>query len=90
MKPFKFNKEKNEKLKKDRGISFDDIINAINSNKLLETISHPNTKKYPHQKMYVVKIGDYIFLVPFVEEKEYMFLKTVIPSRKYTKIYLRR
>lgn len=55
---------------------------------LLVVLDHPNTGLYPNQRMFVVRIRDYAYLVPFVETKQEVFLKTIIPSRKATRIYL--
>ncbi len=88
MKPFDWNKEKNEKLKEQRNISFEEIARAIQKGDLLDDTSHPNKKKYIRQKMYVVSINEYAYLVPYVENKEKIFLKTIIPSRKATKKYI--
>ena len=88
MKPTHFNKEKNELIKKTRKISFKDIIRAINNNKVIRVINHPNKKKFPNQKMYLIHINDYIYTVPYVDTKEEIFLKTIYKSRKYTKKYL--
>lgn len=88
MKYFDWDIEKNEELKRKRGISFEEIIIAITERRLIKTLGHPNKKKYPNQKMYIVNLNDYAYLVPFVEDEEKVFLKTIIPSRKATKIYL--
>lgn len=88
MKAHEWSKEKNEWLKKERNISFDDVIIAINEGNLITQTDHPNIKKYPGQKVYIIKINTYIYMVPFVEDTEKIFLKTVIPSRKATKRYL--
>ncbi len=73
---------------KERGISFEDIVTALDSGRLIETIDHPNLAKYPHQKMYVVEINNYISLVPFVRKDKYtVFLKTIFLSRKAKKYY---
>ena len=88
MKYYEWNLEKNESLKLERGVSFDDVLILIFENKLLDTIDHPNKKKYPNQKMFVVEIDHYVYLVPFVEDEEKIFLKTIIPSRKATKKYI--
>ncbi len=90
MKEYKFNKEKNELLIKQRRISFAEIIKAIKKKNVVKVINHPNKKKYPKQKIYLIKLRDYIFSVPFIEEEEYFFLKTIIPSRKYTKKYFKK
>jgi len=90
MKPFRWNHQKNELLKKDRGISFEEIVLAIEADGLLNELRHPNQDKYPNQSILVVALDVYVYLVPFVEEENYFFLKTVIPSRKTTRDYLRR
>ena len=89
MKPFRWNHEKNEQLKAERNISFEEIVLAIEANGLLDIIEHSNPGKYPQQRMFVVAIEQYAYLVPFVEETEYYFLKTVIPNRKATRDYLK-
>jgi len=89
MKLFEWDSEKNKWLKKVRGRSFDDIVFYINQGCLLDTISHPNRERYPNQKMFIINIEDYAYLVSFVETEKVIFLKTIIPSRKATKKYLR-
>ena len=88
MKPFRWNPEKNETLKATRGVSFESIVVAIESGALLDILEHPNQTRYPNQKVLVVSVDGYAHLVPFVEEADHFFLKTVIPSRKATKNYL--
>ena len=88
MKPFRWNAEKNETLTSERGISFESIVVAIESGGLLDILAHPNQSKYPGQRVLVVASDNYAYLVPFVEEEDYFFLKTVIPSRKATRDYL--
>lgn len=88
MKYHRWDQEKNEKLKKERGFSFDDIIYYIQKGSLLGIIKHQDQQKYKGQKIYIVRIEDYVYLVPFVETKEEVFLKAIIPSRKATKQYL--
>ncbi|MBI2613931.1 MAG: BrnT family toxin [Candidatus Levybacteria bacterium] len=90
MKYFDWDKEKNQKLKKERDVSFEDVINAINAERVLHRGNHPSQKKYPGQKIIVVEIKDYAYVVPFVEDKEKIFFKTIIPNRKATKKYLRK
>lgn len=88
---FNFSTEKNQKLKREKGISFDEIIAAIENGALLDVISHPNPCKYPKQEIMVVATNDYVYLVPFIEEDSgTFFLKTIIPSRKAKKIYLNK
>ncbi len=88
MKPFRWNSEKNDSLLVERGVSFEKMVIAIESGGLLDVLSHPNPRKYPRQKVFVVASDDYVYLVPFVEEDDYYFLKTIIPSRKATRDYL--
>ncbi len=88
MKPFRWSPEKNEQLKLDRGISFENMVVAVESGGLMDILAHPNLAKYPNQKMLVVASDGYAYLVPFVEEDDHFFLKTVIPSRKATRDYL--
>ncbi len=88
MKPFNWNREKNQQLQQQRGITFYNIIQAIEQGNLLDVIKHYNPDKYPSQKIFIVKIDNYVYLVPFVENDLEIFLKTIIPSRKMTKIYL--
>ena len=88
VKYFDWNEEKNQKLKAERDVSFEEVVNAISDGNLLDLLEHPNRKKYGHQKVMVVRIAEYVYLVPFVEDKEKIFLKTIIPSRQATKKYL--
>jgi hypothetical protein len=90
MKPFRWNPDKNEALKVERGISFEVIALAIEADGLLDELRHPNTGKYPNQSVLVVAFDNYVYLVPYVEEPDHYFLKTVIPSRKATREYLLR
>ena len=89
MKPFRWSHDKNEQLKAKRNISFEEIVLAVEADGLLDIVVHTNIEKYPNQRMLVVAVEEYAFLVPFVEEAEYFFLKTVIPSRKATRDYLK-
>lgn len=86
---FEWNPEKNEWLKENRNISFEQIIFHLGLGDIWGTSDHPNQEKYPGQKMYFVIIDEYLYIVPHVVEKNYIFLKTIIPSRKATKDYLR-
>jgi uncharacterized DUF497 family protein len=90
MKPFRWNPEKNETLKAERGVSFESVVVAIEAGGLLDILAHPNQARYPRQKILVVTADNYVYLVPFVEEEDYFFLKTIIPSRKATREYLKR
>ena len=84
---FDWNPEKNERLKKDRNISFEQIIFHLSQGDIWKVADHPDQKNYPDQKIYFVIIEDYIFMVPHVVQKDAIFLKTIIPSRKATKAY---
>ncbi|WP_124948364.1 BrnT family toxin [Sulfuriferula thiophila] len=88
MKPFRWSHEKNEQLKAERDISFEEIVLVIESDGLLDLLQHPNPDKYPNQLVFVIALNGYAYLVPFVEEENYFFLKTIIPSRKATRDYL--
>lgn len=89
MNPVEWDKEKNVWVKAIRGISFEDVVTAIEQGKVLDDYVHPNQKRYPGQRMMVVDIQNYAYLVPYVQDAEKIFLKTVIPSRKATKTYLK-
>ena len=88
MKPFDWNPDKNQQLIEERGVSFEDVIFFLQSGGLLDDIEHPNLNEYPGQRVFIVNIDGYAYLVPYVEEAANIFLKTVIPSRKATKKYL--
>lgn len=88
MKYYDWSDEKNEMLKKVRGVSFEQIELAIASGDLIDRIKHPNPARYPNQKVFLVKIENYIYSVPYVEDREKIFLKTIIPNSKATKKYL--
>jgi len=75
-------------LKTERGVSFEDVVFHIMTGDILDTFDHPNQQRYPGQQIHVVAIEEYVYLVPFVESDEEVFLKTIIPSRKATKNYL--
>ncbi len=87
-KPFRWDPDKNEQLVQERSISFEQITVAVESGGLLQVVQHPNVAKYPRQKIMVVGIDGYAYLVPFVEETNYLFLKTIIPSRKATRDFI--
>jgi uncharacterized DUF497 family protein len=89
MKYFSWNEEKNELLKEERQISFEDVVFYIEQGFLLDVLEHPNQEKYKGQKIFVVEIDEYAYLIPFVEDENEIFLKTIIPSRNATKKYLK-
>ena len=86
---YRWNAEKNLLLKETRGVSFEQVVMHIERGGLLDIIAHPNPERYPNQKVLILNIDDYIYTVPYIEEGEERFLKTVIPSRKLTRKYLR-
>jgi len=89
MKRFRWNNEKNAALQKERGVSFEDVLAAMTAGGLLDVLEHPKRDRYPNQRIFVVRIEDYAFLVPFTEDGDEIFLKTIIPSRKATRHYLK-
>ena len=80
--------EKNAKLKRERGIGFEDALLQINGSEVLDIVHHPNKRKYPNQRVFILEINEYVYYVPFVEDENEVFLKTIIPSRKLKKEYL--
>lgn len=86
MKYFNWNPEKNKKLIKERGVSFEICLVKIEGKDVLDILSSEN---YPNQKIFVLEVEGYVYLVPFVENEKEIFLKTIIPSRKFTKKYLK-
>ena len=88
MKQINWNSAKNQQLISERGVSFEDIVFYLQQGALLDDIEHPNSDKYPNQRVFVINIDNYAYLVPYVENSKEIFLKTIIPSRKATKLYL--
>jgi len=89
MKVFRWDNEKNEWLKQNRGVCFEEVVILMEREDVIETIEHPNQDKYSGQKIAIVRIDNYAYLVPYIQESEEIFLKTIIPSRKATKKYVR-
>ncbi len=87
MKLINWNTEKSLELSKSRGICFEDIVYFIEKGEFLDDYLHPNQKKYPNQQIVIIGINNYAYLVPYIEDEEEIFLKTIIPSRKATEIY---
>lgn len=88
MKSFRWPPDKNERLRAARSLTFEQMVIAIESDGLLDVVVHPNRTKYPRQQVFVVTCDGYVYLVPFIEEDDHYFLKTIIPSRKATRSYL--
>lgn len=89
MKHFDWDELKNKRLLAEREICFEDILIAISEGNVLDVVAHHNPARYPRQKVYVIKVQEYVYLVPFVEDETKIFLKTIYPSRKLTRLYLR-
>ena len=85
---FRWNLEKNVELQQQRGIGFQMVVRAINEDKVLEVSLHPNQEKYPSQQIVIIELNNYVYLVPFVQDGNEVFLKTIIPNRKMKKKYL--
>jgi uncharacterized DUF497 family protein len=83
--PIAWSPAKNELLKAKRGISFEDVVFHLQAGDIIETYDHPNQERYPGQQIHEIAIEDYVYLVPFIESEDQVFLKTIIPSRKVTK-----
>lgn len=87
---YNWNEDKNVKLKQSRNVSFENVVYAIEHGGLLDTIDNPNERKYAHQRVFIVRLGDYAYIVPFTENETEIFFKTIIPNRNMTKQYLRK
>lgn len=84
---YEWNPDKNEWLKRERHISFEQIVFHLLQGDIWKTADHPDQETYPGQRIYFVIVDNYIYLVPYVIEDEYVFLKTIIPSRQATRDY---
>lgn len=90
MKRYEWSAEKDALLKDTRNVSFEDVVEAIQAGRIFSEYAHPNKVKYPHQRMFIVHITDYVYRVPYVKKDEdTLFFKTIIPDREQTKRYLR-
>ena len=87
-KPIRWSPEKNLELKRERDVSFEEMFSAIEQGELLLTVEHPNRKRYPNQRIWVASLRGYVHMVPFVETDDEVFLRTIMPSRKPTKLYM--
>ena len=88
VKYFSWSHEKNADLVKKRGISFEEIVFHVENGDVLDLLEHPNRDRYPNQRVFIVNVEGYAYLVPFVEDEHEVFLKRIIPSRKATRDYL--
>ena len=84
---YEWDEDKNSLLKSTRGVVFEDVLIAISEARLLDVLPHYNVQKYPNQRLFIIRIREYVYYVPFVEDDEKVFLKNIIPSRKYQKMY---
>lgn len=84
---YEWSEQKNRLLKELQDINFEEVLLAIDEGRLLDVVPHHNLEKYPNQKLFIVRIRGYICYVPFVEDEEKVFIKNIVPSRKYQKIY---
>jgi uncharacterized DUF497 family protein len=87
MKSINWNTEKSNLLKAERGICFEDVVFYIEKGEIVDDYTHPNQQEYPGQRIMVIGISNYAYVVPYVENDEELFLKTIIPSRKATQRY---
>lgn len=89
---FNWDDDKNRRLKRTRGVSFEEMVLCIHEGRIVTVLEHPNKTRYPNQRLYLLEHKDYIYVVPFVENKtaKEIVLKTIYPSRQYTKRYLGR
>jgi uncharacterized DUF497 family protein len=85
VKRLRWSHEKNQLLRQTRAVSFEEIAFHIERDEILDVRKHPNEGRYPHQRIFVIELDDYVYLVPFVESEDEIFLKTIIPSRRATK-----
>jgi hypothetical protein len=90
MRPFRWSSDKNQQLLAQRSICFEAVVVAIETGGLLNVLAHPNPERYSGQRILVVEVNQYVYLVPYVEDDDHLFLKTIIPSRKATRDDLRQ
>jgi uncharacterized DUF497 family protein len=90
MRPFRWSSDKNQQLLAQRSICFEAVVVAIETGGLLDVLAHPNPERYSGQRILVVEVNQYVYLVPYVEDDDHLFLKTIIPSRKATRDDLRQ
>jgi uncharacterized DUF497 family protein len=88
MKSFRWDEDKNYWLKQHRGVCFEQVVVLIDQSDVLDVVDNPNQGKYPGQKIAIVRINEYAYLVPYKQKGEEIEFKTIIPSRKATRKYL--
>ena len=82
--------DKNAHLQRERGVSFEEVLVALDTDQVLADIPYPNPQRYPNQRLLIVNINDYAYEVPYVPTADGYFLRTIFPSRKATRRYLRK
>ena len=87
VKRISWSSEKDAKLRKEKGIGFEDAVFQIARGEILDILENPNARKYPNQRVFVLEIREYVYYVPFVEDDSEVFLKAIIPSRRLKKEY---
>lgn len=85
---YSWNEDKNKLLKQTRGISFEQVVDAINNGHILDRLKHANPNKYKNQKILIIQINNYAYCIPYIQQKQHIFFKTIYASRKHTKKYL--
>ncbi|KPA17665.1 toxin [Candidatus Magnetomorum sp. HK-1] len=83
---FDFDAEKNELLFRERDVTFQNVIDAIKEKGVLADFKHPNMEKYPNQRIFVVELNNYTYCIPYIENEETVFMKTIFPNRKFLKL----
>jgi hypothetical protein len=81
---------KNAQLKRERGLCFEDVEHALSTDGFVDDLPHPNTQKYPNQRLLIVLIDEYPCVVPYVKDGDKLFLKTIYPNRKLKSLFLER
>ena len=89
MREYRWDPNKDEWLKRNRGLSFDDVVYHLENGDLLDDLLHPNQSRHPDERLYIIRVGDYAYEVPFYRAGNSENLMTAYPSRKYTREYLR-
>ena len=82
-----WSEEKNNLLKTTRDVGFEEVRKIIKLKHVLADIPHHNQDKYPNQRIFILKIHEYVYLVPYIKVKSGIFLKTIYPNSKLNKKY---
>lgn len=81
---------KNKQLKRERGLCFEDVEQALSGEGFVDDLPHPNVQRYPNQRLLIVLIDNYPCVVPYVRDGDKLFLKTIYPNRKLKSLFLER